>query len=77
MQAFSGNGTLCTKLTTVLSRLIARCTAVGGVEQLAAVASKHHAEILEILRRQLRQRVPIDFIIEERLLVTRLSQLEA
>ena len=32
----------------------------NGVEQLAAMAAKHYAEILEILRRQLRQRVPID-----------------
>ena len=36
-----------------------------GVEELAAVASEHHAEILEILRRQLRQRFPIDLVVAE------------
>ena len=35
-------------------------------EELAAVASEHHAEILEILRRQLRQRFPIDLVVAER-----------
>jgi hypothetical protein len=36
-----------------------------GVEEFAAVASEHHAEILEILRRQLRQRFPIDLVVAE------------
>ena len=36
------------------------------IEQLAAMASKHHAEILQILRRQLRQHVPIDLVVAER-----------
>ena len=44
-----------------------------GVEELAAVASEHHAEILEILRRQLRQRFLIDLVVAE----SRLIPLEA
>jgi hypothetical protein len=36
------------------------------VEELAAMDPKHHAEILEILRRELRQHVPIDFVVAER-----------
>ena len=35
-------------------------------KQLAAVATEQHAEILEILRRQFRQRLPIDFVVAER-----------
>ena len=40
---------------------------LGGnrIEQPAAMTSEHHAEIFEILRRQLRQRVPIDFVVAE------------
>ena len=34
------------------------------------MASKHHAEIFEILRRQLRQLFPIDLVLTERLVVT-------
>src|SRR5437870_5027180 len=37
----------------------------NGVEELSGVASEHHAEILEILRRQLRQRLPIDLVVVE------------
>ena len=44
------------------------------LEQLAAVAPKHHAEILEILRRQLRQRFPIDLVVAEGRLIALKAQ---
>src|SRR5438105_2627207 len=43
-----------------------RCAERGdGVKEPATVSSEHHAEILEILSRQLRQRIPIDLVIAE------------
>ena len=45
-----------------------------GLEQLAAVAPEHHAEILEIFRRELGQRLPIDLVVMERLLVSPQTQ---
>jgi hypothetical protein len=38
------------------------------------MASEHHAEIFEILRRELRQRVPIDFVVAERRHITLKAQ---
>jgi len=66
-------------------RCIARCRRYRGsghlgaergnrIEQPAAMAPKHHAEILEILRRELRQRVPIDFVVAERRHITLKAQ---
>jgi hypothetical protein len=44
------------------------------IEHPAAMASKHHAEIFEILRRELRHRVPIDFVVAERRQITLKAQ---
>ena len=38
------------------------------------MASKYHAEIFEILRRELRQRVSIDFVVAERRRITLKAQ---
>lgn len=46
----------------------------NGIEELAAMASEHHAEILEIFRCQLRQRFPIDLVIAEGRHITRKAQ---
>ena len=40
------------------------------LEKLAPMATKCHPEILEVLRRELRQHVPIDLVITQRLVVT-------
>ena len=37
-----------------------------GVEQLAAMPDRGNAKILEILRRQLRQHLPVDLVVAER-----------
>jgi hypothetical protein len=38
------------------------------------MASKHYAKIFEILRRELRQRVPADFVVAERRHITLKAQ---
>ena len=52
------------------------CTAErsNGIEQLAPVADRYNADLLEILRCQLREHLPIDLVVAEQRFITLQAQ---